>query len=688
MSDKITKILLSTWLALFTFAVLLTVKIADPYLIESMRLKFYDYLMLDKPISADDIVLVNIDEAALDKYGQYPFPRNVYADIIKDIYDSNPAVIANTILFLDPDRFKTDSVLAKAMEQYPLILAQTVGNCKRNNTSTKRTGVAIIGDGKSTDFLHNYPCVLDNIPVLQDAAIGVGITSTLPELDGVVRRIPMLAISNGEYYPAFALEILRAAAGESSYQAKITESGVEAVRIPQFATITTDAYSRVFVNWNYKFKEFSVAEPLPDLSGKIVILGVTAAGIANPVPTPAGSVYPHAVQATLLHTLLQGDSVAIPAWGSMLDYCILVVLSLAIIFLSRFKYSLVYIVALLGMYVYAPVYIFAHNKILFDITFNMFSLLIIYLHVYTVKFISEYLQKMQIKKQFQSYLSPAMVEKLQKNPELLALGGDSRELSIMFTDVRGFTSISEHYGKDVQGLTKIMNRYMTAMTSKIIYNNGTLDKYIGDAQMAFWNAPLDEMQHRRYSLRTALQMLGDLNAFNESIRAEGVPPFGMGLGINTDTVVVGNMGSDQRFDYTCLGDGVNLAARLEGQSKDYGVKIVLGHNTVQGIEDEFFILEMDMIAVKGKKEGVRIYTCLGYNTDYDKFRMELKMHKNMLADYRSRRFNSCISTIEKLQDSFNGDMRDYYAMMKKRCENYAANLPPADWDTIYRATSK
>ena len=643
--------------------------------------------MMDKPIPADDIVLVNIDEAALDKYGQYPFPRGTYADIIADIYKSKPAVIANTILFLDPDRFKTDSVLAKAMEEYPLILAQTVGNCKRNNATTKRTGVAIIGDG-SSDFLPNYPCVLDNVSILQDKAIGVGITSTMPELDGVVRRVPMLAMSNGEYYPAFALEILRAAAGEASYQAKITETGVEAVRIPQFATITTDAYSRVFVNWNYRFTEYSVAEPLPDLSGKIVILGVTAAGIANPVPTPVGSVYPHAVQATLLHTLLQGDSVAIPAWGSMLDYFVLVVLSLAIVLLSKLRFSLVYIFVLLGIYFYAPVYMFTHNKILFDITYNVFSLLIIYLHVYTVKFISEYLQKMQIKRQFQSYLSPAMVEKLQKNPELLTLGGDSRELSVMFTDVRGFTSISEHYGKDVQGLTKIMNRYMTAMTSKIIHNNGTLDKYIGDAQMAFWNAPLDEMQHRRYALRTALQMLGDLNAFNESISSEGVPPFGMGLGINTDTVVVGNMGSDQRFDYTCLGDGVNLAARLEGQSKDYGVKIVLGHNTVQGIDDEFFILELDMIAVKGKKEGVRIYTCLGYAKDYDKFRMELKMHKNMLKDYRNRRFNSCIGTIDKLQDSFNGEMRDYYAMMKKRCQNYAANLPPDDWDTIYRATSK
>ena len=195
----------------------------------------------------------------------------------------------------------------------------------------------------------------------------------------------------------------------------------------------------------------------------------------------------------------------------------------------------------------------------------------VFMYLLFNKYAKELFLKLQIKKQFGTYLSPAMVEKLQKNPEMLQLGGESRELSIMFTDVRGFTSISEHYGKDVQGLTKIMNRYMTAMTAKIIENEGTLDKYIGDAQMAFWNAPLDDANHAKNAVRTGLEMLGSLDAFNKEIAPEGVPAFGMGLGINTDTVVVGNMGSSQRFDYTCLGDGVNLASRLEGQSKPYEI---------------------------------------------------------------------------------------------------------------------
>jgi adenylate cyclase len=265
-----------------------------------------------------------------------------------------------------------------------------------------------------------------------------------------------------------------------------------------------------------------------------------------------------------------------------------------------------------------------------------------------------------------------LVEKLQKNPELLRLGGEERELSIMFTDVRGFTSISEHYGKDVQGLTKIMNRYMTAMTKKILENNGTLDKYIGDAQMAFWNAPLDEPNHAKKAVKTALEMLGSLDAFNQEISQEGVPAFGMGLGINTATVVVGNMGSDQRFDYTCLGDGVNLASRLEGQSKPYGVRIVLGSDTAKQVEDEYDVFELDCIAVKGKKEGVYIYTLA----------TETELHREFLEAYYKGDWEDVKRVIPYCKN-VSPEMSYYYDMMLERAEN-----PPDTWDGVYRATSK
>ena len=281
-----------------------------------------------------------------------------------------------------------------------------------------------------------------------------------------------------------------------------------------------------------------------------------------------------------------------------------------------------------------------------------------------------------------------MLFRSQKNPELLQLGGDSRELSIMFTDVRGFTSISEHYGKDVQGLTKIMNRYMTAMTAKIIENQGTLDKYIGDAQMAFWNAPLDDADHAKNAVRTGLQMMGSLDAFNREVAKEGVPPFGMGLGINTDTVVVGNMGSDQRFDYTCLGDGVNLASRLEGQSKPYGVKIVLGPKTAEYVKDEYYVLELDCIAVKGKTEGVHIYTVLGRKDEVRADHADSQMHDAMLALYRKQKFDQAIKQCQELKGRFDGAMDHYYDAWIERCLEMKNVRLPEDWDGVFRATSK
>ena len=241
--DKMKKILLSSWLALFTFSVLLWVKLSDPYMVESTRLKFYDYLMLGSPTQSEQIVTVNIGEKAIAKYGQWPFPREVHAKIIGDIYSRGAVLVGSTILYPEPDRMGTDGVLVDTLRQHPVVLSQTVSDsCSRASATIRRTGVAVIGDGEVTEFLPQYPCVLSNIAPLQEAAVGVGITSTLPESDGVVRRVPLLSQTSGEYYPAFALEMLRVAAGDSSYQAKINQTGVEALRIPSFETIKTPSW--------------------------------------------------------------------------------------------------------------------------------------------------------------------------------------------------------------------------------------------------------------------------------------------------------------------------------------------------------------------------------------------------------------------------------------------------------------
>ena len=679
-------------------------RISDPSFVESVRLRYYDSLINSLPIvTSENVVIVNIDEDAIEQYGQWPFPRNAVSDIIENLYQHGAGLVVWNTIMSEEDRFGYDQTLSNTLKQYPVILSNApldkkqpklashlIERIQLPDTSPKCSkdyaGVSVIGEGIS-NWAVSYPSILFNIPLLEDCAVGSGITNTFPEIDGITRRLPMIISSNGFLYPNLALETLRVVAGDSSFQVKVNESGIQAVRIPQFNTITTDSIGRIWLNWNSVAPEFSVTN-IPTLDNKIVIVGLTAIGLNNPVATSAGAKYPHHLQGSVIDTLISGNNISIPDWAFIAELGFTVLLSIISLLLARWKYGFIPVLSFVTSIYYATEYIFNQYHLLFDGTFPIVAILGVYIVVYTVKFLSELNAKLQIKKQFGTYLSPALVEKLQKNPELLRLGGERRQLSIMFTDVRGFTTISEHFGDDVEGLTSIMNRYMTKMTSAIIENNGTLDKYIGDAQMAFWNAPLDEVDHAKQSVKTALQMLGSLDEFNKEISAENIPPFGMGLGINTADVTVGNMGSSQRFDYTCLGDGVNLASRLEGQSKPYGVKIVIGELTAKQIEDEYFTLELDMIKVKGKTQGVKIYTVLCTLEDSLEYKLAKHKHESMLELYRQQQWIPASILCNELMGEFNGAMDSYYRMLIERIADYRESNLSEDWDGIYISLTK
>ena len=668
------KKLLSPWLAIITLMLMLGIRLWDPSFVESTRLRYFDTLITSKPVTqSQQIHVVNIDDKSIEKYGQFPFPRSDYARIISDLYSLNAGLVVYSLYLPDRDRFGQDDRLATTLKKFPVVFPHT-GSTDQQKGTPFRPGVSEIGERASL-FTVDYPSIQPNIPQINNNAAGIGVVNVLPEIDGVVRRVPMVVASHSQLYPSITLETLRVAAGDPSFQIKSNESGIEAVRIPHFRKIDTDEYGRVWIDWATKPIEHSLANLPRDFGGGIVIVGLTARGLNNPVATARGEVFPHYLQSSILDTLTSGTNISRPDWATGAEIIGIIILSLISILLTRWKYGFVPVIAIIGSIYFGSVYVFNTESILLDAIFPIIALSAVYLHVFTVKFISELNQKLQIKKQFGTYLSPAMVEKLQKNPDLLKLGGESRELSIMFTDVRGFTSISEHYGKDVQGLTKIMNRYMTAMTAKIIENEGTLDKYIGDAQMAFWNAPLDDPKHAKNAVRTALQMMDSLDEFNKEVEAEGIPAFGMGLGINTAEVVVGNMGSTQRFDYTCLGDGVNLASRLEGQSKSYGVRIVLGPLTAEQVKDEYPVVEMDNIAVKGKTEGVKIFT-IGNTVPY--------MHEEYLKEYYRGNWKKAIDWARKMINNDDVTIKHYYELMIERMEEGL----PANWDGTYRATSK
>jgi adenylate cyclase len=667
------KILLSPWLALITLGFILYIRMLDPTFVESMRLRYFDTLIAGKTPTENNIYTVNIDEATLDKYGQFPFKRDIYAKIIDDLYQRNAGLVVFNILMPEVDRQGGDAKLAETLNKYGnVVLSNAPSEVTKNNP--KAPGSAVI-NAQFSDMIIQYPGIIANIPELENAAAGIGITNMLSEIDGVNRRIPLVITYNEKIYPSLSLETLRVAVGDSTVQVKLFEGGIEKMRIPAVGQLSTDALGRVWIDYSQKSKSFSAVDLPKDFDGGIVIVGVTAAGLANPLPTAIGGLWPQDVQAAVIGTLANGVNIQRPDWADGAEMLAWLVLGIIAIFLTRWKHGYFGIILIGILMYYSGNVLFEKSSALVDISYGILALAIVYLHSYTVKFITELNQKLQIKKQFGTYLSPALVEKLQKNPELLRLGGERRDLSIMFTDVRGFTTISEHYGDNVEGLTEIMNRYMTAMTQKILDNNGTLDKYIGDAQMAFWNAPLDDNDHAINAVKTGLQMLGDLDEFNQEISKEGIPPFGMGLGINTGSVIVGNMGSSQRFDYTCLGDAVNLASRLEGQSKTYGVRIILGEGTAKLVKDKYTVIELDTIAVKGKTVGVKVYTIADI--------ADITAHKKYLRAYYAGQWDAAVVMIHHLVKA-NSELKQYYMNMLERLNEGC----PKDWDGTYKATSK
>ena len=673
---------------LFVLISLVALRIYDPFFVETARLKGLDYYQRaqQKELS-DKIVVVEIDEASLEQNGQWPWSRDVLAKAIEKAYKSEAALVVVPILFAEKDRLGKDIEFIDALKQYPTITAQSA-SLKGKGVPVPR-GLAIVGSG-ADQWLFDFPNAIGPVKEIGESSLGVGMLLTAPELDGVVRRLPLVVQVKGEIYPTFPLEILRVFSEQQSYQAKVNEAGIQAIRVKGSSPILTDANARVWINFKYNFEKISFIQQEWNVKGKIVVIALSAEGLVNSVATSLGVSTGHEIQLQVLQSLLSDSRLQRLPEADLYELSLGLLVCCALIagaiYLGYVLNGLL-IINFIVLPVIAGNYLFTNYGLLTDFTWIVLAASVVWAVCIFFRFIMEFKLKQQIKKQFGTYLAPALVEKLQKNPGLLKLGGDERELSIMFTDVRGFTTISEHYGKNVQGLTMIMNRYMTAMTQAILENDGTLDKYIGDAQMAFWNAPLDDPDHAKNAVKTALQMLKRLDIFNEEISKEGVPPFGMGLGINTGSVVVGNMGSTQRFDYTCLGDHVNLASRLEGQSKPYGVRIIIGPRTYEHVKDNYQCFELDCIAVKGKKEGVRIYTVLEHELGVVEKKSIIAMHHALLQNYRIQKWDEAILLAESLI-KHNRELKKYYEMMIERMNELRNQNLDSHWDGVYRATSK
>ena len=679
------KILTSPWTALITLALIVGLRVADPMFVESMRLRYFDTLVTSKAPEVIGVSVVNIDEKALEKYGQYPFPRNIYSTIIADLYRRNAGLVVFNILTPDPDRMGRDMDYAQALRRYPTILPSVGAQQTRNQP--RQPGSVVIGP--HANQIVEYPGIIANVSVVENAAAGVGIINTFPEVDGVVRRMPLLIASGGKLYPSLAMETLRVAAGDTTFQVKLNENGVEKMRIPKFGPVATDSLSRIWIDWSMVPETYSLTDLPADFDGEIVIVGVSAQGLANPVATSRGEMLPQELQAAVLGTVIANKDrpvITRPDWADGAEIIGIIVIALLLLFLTRWTYvGIISSIVVVGGIIPVCGIAYSSHSWLVDASLPVAGLVLVLLHAYGVKFISEFLQKQAIKKQFAGYASPTVVKLLQENPDLIKKG-TKREVSICFSDLRGFTPLGESFGNDVGGLTRVMNGYMDAITQPILEANGMVIKYIGDASMHIHNAPIDDPDHPKTAVATGLKMVKAVKEYSKLLEAAGRPGVKMGAGINTGLGYIGEMGSTQRHSYDVLGDAVSTTARIESKCKEYGCVLLVGEETVRRCADDFFFLKIDDLAVKGKTVGVGIYTVLDDVTP--EYIMAGKTHNKMHQLYRLQKFDAAVILCEELKQEFDGKMSAYYDMWIERCKFQKTQDLPADWDGVMIATSK
>ena len=468
-------------------------------------------------------------------------------------------------------------------------------------------------------WLFSWPGMLGPIPLLGENASGVGVVNTVPEIDGVVRRIPLIMKIGDETYPAMAIEVIRVAVGAPSYQVKAGQGGIIALRVPGFSIIKTDPHARIWLRWNKEYDTISLADidQANKFKGKTVIIAPTAEGLNSIVATPLGERYMYEITASTLQTVLDGKNI------QRIDISFLVELVLAfligcVIILAANYFSYVTLgLTFISLYVillYATHYLFSQYLILADVSWAIICLTIVGFHSTFNRFIKEFKLKQQIRKQFEKYLDPRQVAILVENPEKLKLGGERKEMSFLFMDIVGFTPISEHYKNkdDPEGLVEVINDYLNRMSKIVLKNGGTIDKYMGDCIMAFWNAPLECSNHAEMAVKTSIECAEETDKIKAEFKAKGLPDINIGSGVNTGICIVGNMGSEMRLDYSVIGDAVNLAARLEATTRNYKdengkVTPVLYSSFTKEKLTNIKSVEVDKIKVKGKEELITIY---------------------------------------------------------------------------------
>ena len=589
---------MNKWLiGALTTVVLSLPLIFDYQALEVLRLKTFDVLIPEQTPSGHFVIL-DITEEDIEREGGWPFPRHKLASIQTDLIERGALGVGWVIMFPQADRFGGDDAFAMSLQQGINVLAIPE---YENRIFPSTDGTVVLGDNPvHTITLTGY---LPNVSQLEQAAYQ-GIVSAPTDVDNLVRRIPLIVQTPDGWVASFATQVLKALTGEGTYQIKTFESGIQEVRIPALGAIPTDEYGRKWISWIDTPKTTLQSS---QVEGKFVFIGVTAAGVMPQIATPDGLLSPHYVQAALAESLLLPNSPQIPADRLAYELLIFLVLCTLALLLGR-KCTYAYMALGAGVLLVSTGalewYFVTKKALLIDTTYSGISLVLILGQQFWLNFREQSLLRQQIKKQFEHYLDPRQVKRLQEDPDILKLGGEKKEATFLFTDVRGFTSMSESL--EPEEVTYVMNKALTAQQKAVQKHGGMVDKYIGDAMMAIFNAPLDLLHHPRIGCDCARDIVKNMKELNKELQAEGLPPIAIGIGVNTGEAVIGNMGSESRFDYTAIGDAVNCGARLESATKEAGVDILIGERTESLCG--YYLQELDPMPVKGKAKPLRVFT--------------------------------------------------------------------------------
>ena len=609
------KNIFSHWaIAFVTLFVLTFIGMKDPQVKQILRLKSFDLLLQsEKKEVSQDIGVVTIDEKAIEKYGQWPWKRDVLADIIIKLREAEVGIIALPILFSEEDRLGGDNELAEVL-QYGVVISQ-VGTTQTNKNAVSR-GVAKVND--PMPWLFSWPGMLGPIPLLGEKASGVGVVNTIPEIDGVVRRIPLIMKIGDETYPAMAIEVIRVAVNAPSYQVKAGQGGIIALRVPGFSIIKTDPHARIWLRWNKEYDTISLADidQANKFKGRTVIIAPTAEGLNSIVATPLGERYMYEITANTLQTVLDGKNIQRIDISFLVELVLAFLIGCVIILAANYLSYITLGLTFVGLYVillYSTHYLFSQYLILADVSWAIICLTIVGFHSTFNRFIKEFKLKHQIRKQFEKYLDPRQVAILVKNPEKLKLGGVRKEMSFIFMDIVGFTPISEHYKNkdDPEGLVELINEFLNEVSIIILKNGGMIDKFMGDCVMGIFGAPLDMDNHAEMAVKSAKEIEEKVKELKVIYKERGLPDINVGTGVNTGIAIVGNMGSKTRLDYSVVGDAVNLAARLEataGRHDHIDNKTIWSSYTQEQLPDTFKTKSIGDIKVKGKEELIKIFT--------------------------------------------------------------------------------